>query len=114
QRIALDGKRAIGVEYERGGRVEMVRAKREVILAASALNSPKLLMLSGIGPGEHLEEIGIAPVHHLPGVGQNLHDHLEILVQVACREPITLNGRMGLFSKALTGAEWVFFKRGLG
>src|SRR5438552_16510338 len=91
QRIALDGKRAIGVEYERGGRVEMVRAKREVILAASALNSPKLLMLSGIGPGEHLEEIGIAPVHHLPGVGQNLHDHLEILVQVACRKPITLN-----------------------
>ena len=62
RRIVLDGKRALGVEYEHGGRVVTVRANREVILAASALNSPKLLMLSGIGPAEHLKEVGIAPV----------------------------------------------------
>jgi choline dehydrogenase len=114
RRVVLEGRRAIGVEFERSGRVETVRANREVILAASALNSPKLLMLSGIGPAEHLKEVGVAPVLDLPGVGQNLHDHLEILVQVACKQPITLNGKMSLLAKALIGAEWLFFKRGLG
>jgi len=114
RRIQLEGKRAIGIEYERGGRIETVRANREVILAASALNSPKLLMLSGIGPADHLKELGITPVHHLNGVGQNLHDHLELLVQVACKQPITLNGKMSLLAKAFIGAEWLFLKRGLG
>jgi choline dehydrogenase len=114
RRIQLEGKRAIGIEYERGGRIETVRANREVILAASALNSPKLLMLSGIGPADHLKEVGITPVHHLTGVGQNLHDHLELLVQVACKQPITLNGKMSLLAKAFIGAEWLFLKRGLG
>jgi choline dehydrogenase len=114
RRVVLEGKRAVGVEYERGGRIETVRANREVILSASALNSPKLLMLSGIGSADHLKEHGIAPIHDLPGVGRNLHDHLEILVQVGCKLPITLNGVMSLPQKALIGAEWLFFKRGLG
>jgi choline dehydrogenase len=114
RRIQLEDKRAIGIEYERGGRIETVRVNREVILAASALNSPKLLMLSGIGPADHLKELGITPVHHLNGVGQNLHDHLELLVQVACKQPITLNGKMSLLAKAFIGAEWLFLKRGLG
>ncbi|MFL5259796.1 MAG: choline dehydrogenase [Hyphomicrobiales bacterium] len=113
-RVVFEGKRAVGVEYERGGKIEAVRANREVILSASALNSPKLLMLSGVGPAAHLKEHGIVPVHDLPGVGKNLHDHLEILVQVGCKLPITLNGVMGLPHKALIGAEWLFLKRGLG
>ena len=114
RRVLLEGRRAVGVEYEQGGAIKTVRAAREVILAASALNTPKLLMLSGIGPADHLKEMGIAPVHHLPGVGANLHDHLEILLQVACTQPITLNGKMSVLAKGLIGLEWLLFKRGLG
>src|SRR5262249_52083489 len=114
RRIQLEGKRATGIEYERGGRIETVRANREVILAASALNSPKLLMLSGIGPADHLKDVGITPVHHLGGVAQTPHDPLELLVQVARKQPITLNGQMSLLAKAFIGAEWLSLKRGLG
>jgi len=114
RRIILDGKRATGVEYEQGGEIKSAYASRDIILAASALNSPKLLMLSGIGPAEHLKETGVTPVHDLPGVGQNLHDHLEILLQVSCTQPITLNGKMDLISKGVIGLEWLLFKTGLG
>ncbi len=114
RRIILDGKRATGVEYEQGGQIKSAYANREVILAASALNSPKLLMLSGIGPSDHLKETGVTPVHDLPGVGQNLHDHLEILLQVSCTQPITLNNKMDLISKGVIGLEWLLFKTGLG
>jgi choline dehydrogenase len=114
RRIILDGKRATGVEYEQGGQIKSAYANREVILAASALNSPKLLMLSGIGPADHLKEMDVTPVHDLPGVGQNLHDHLEILLQVSCTQPITLNGKMDLISKGVIGLEWLLFKTGLG
>jgi len=114
RRIVLDGKRATGVEYEQNGQIKSAYANREVILAASALNSPKLLMLSGIGPADHLKEMGVTPIHDLPGVGQNLHDHLEILLQVSCTQPITLNGKMDLISKGVIGLEWLLFKTGLG
>jgi choline dehydrogenase len=114
RRVLLEDRRAVGVEYVHAGKITTARAAREVVLAASAINSPKLLMLSGIGPADHLGELGIGVVHHLPGVGQNLHDHLEILLQVECLEPITLNGRMGLLSKGLIGLEWLLFKTGLG
>jgi choline dehydrogenase len=114
RRIILDGKRATGVEYEQGGEIKSAYATREIVLAASALNSPKLLMLSGIGPAEHLNEMGVTPLHDLPGVGQNLHDHLEILLQVSCTQPITLNGKMDLISKGVIGLEWLLFKTGLG
>jgi choline dehydrogenase len=113
-RVVFDGRKAIGVEYERGGSMHTARAGREVILAASALNSPKLLMLSGIGPAAHLKEMGLAPLVDRPGVGQNLHDHLEITLQVACTQPITLNGKMGLIAKGMIGLEWLLFKKGLG
>lgn len=113
-RVIMEGKKAIGVEYEQHGKKFRVRAKREVILSASAFNSPKLLMLSGIGPAEHLKEHGIEVVHDLPGVGQNLHDHLEVWVQQECTQKITLNGVLGPFSKAWIGLQWLLFKRGLG
>jgi choline dehydrogenase len=114
RRVMIEEGRASGVEVERGGKVEVIRARREVILAASAINSPKLLMLSGIGPGAHLAEHGIAVKADRPGVGQNLQYHLELYVQQACTQPITLFKYYNLIGKALVGAEWLFFKTGLG
>jgi choline dehydrogenase len=114
RRVVFEGKRAVGVEYEQGGKVAVARARREVILAASSINSPKLLQLSGVGDQERLKAAGVAPVHHLPGVGENLQDHLEIYFQVRCKEPVTLNAKLGLISKGLIGAQWLLFRSGLG
>ncbi len=114
RRILFDGKRAVGVEIQRGDRVETVRARKEVILAASSINSPKLLMLSGIGPASELRNHGIDVLAERPGVGQNLQDHLELYVQQECTQPITLYSKLDLVSKAMIGAEWLFLKTGLG
>ena len=114
RRVVMEGRRAVGVEYETGGTIRRVRAKADVILAASSINSPKLLMLSGIGPAAHLREHGIEVVADRPGVGANLQDHLEIYLQVKCRQPITLYRHWNLFSKALIGARWLMFRNGLG
>ncbi|MGI9506669.1 MAG: choline dehydrogenase, partial [Geminicoccaceae bacterium] len=114
RRITFEGKRAVGVEIERGGRIEQVQAKREVVLAAGSVDSPELLMLSGIGPGSHLAEHGIEPLADRPGVGQNLQDHLELYIQQACLKPITLYSKLNWFSKLLIGAQWTFFKAGDG
>ncbi len=111
--IIKDG-RAVGVEIIRGGTKEVIGAQTEVIVAASAINSPKLLMLSGIGPAAHLTEHGIDVVADRPGVGQNLQDHLEIYCQMASKQPITLYKHWNLFGKALIGAQWLFSKTGLG
>jgi len=114
RRILFDGKRATGVEVERGGGIETVSARREVILAAGAINSPLLLMHSGIGPGATLAQAGIAPLHELPGVGGNLQDHLEIFFQVACRQPVTLYRHLNPLSKALIGLRWLLRGDGPG
>jgi choline dehydrogenase len=114
QRIMFEGKRAVGVEYRRGDKIVQVRCGREVIVAASSINSPKLLQLSGIGPVDVLKTTGVQVLHALPGVGENLHDHLEIYFQVKCKLPITLNGKLGLLSKGMIGAEWVLLQTGLG
>ncbi len=113
-RVVFEGRRAVGVEVDRRGRRQVVRAGREVILAASAINSPKLLMLSGIGPAAHLRAHGIEVIADRPGVGQNLQDHLEVYVQYAARQPVTLYKHWNLWSKALIGAQWLLTKRGLG
>ena len=83
-RIHVDGSRVTGVEVRRNGQVESIRAAREVIISAGAIGSPRLLMLSGIGPANHLKSVGIAPVHDLPGVGGNLQDHLDLCVLSEC------------------------------
>ena len=114
RRIVIEEGRATGVEIERGGDVSVVRARREVIVSASAINSPKLLMLSGIGPGAHLAEHGIDIVADRPGVGQNLQDHLELYIQQASLQPITLYKYWNLFGKALVGAQWLLTKTGIG
>lgn len=114
RRVLFEGKRAVGVEYERGGRIEIVRARREVIIAASSINSPKLLKLSGIGPAAELREHDIEVVADRPGVGENLQDHLELYLQMECTQPITLYKHLNLFSKAMIGAQWLFFRSGLG
>ncbi|RUW26913.1 MULTISPECIES: choline dehydrogenase [unclassified Mesorhizobium] len=112
-RVLLEGRRAVGVEYERGGQCHVVKAAREVLIASGPIGAPHLLQRSGIGPATVLRDAGVEVLHDLPGVGENLQDHSEVYIQYACKEPITLNGKMGLFSKALIGAEWFLFKRGL-
>ncbi|WP_306141173.1 choline dehydrogenase [Roseibium sp. MMSF_3412] len=114
RKVLIENNRAVGVEFETGGEIREVRATREVILAASSINSPKILMLSGIGPAEQLSELGIDVVADRPGVGANLQDHLELYIQQACSQPITLYKHWNLFSKAMIGAQWLFFKNGLG
>ncbi|MCO6386040.1 choline dehydrogenase [Aliihoeflea sp. 40Bstr573] len=114
RRVVIENQRATGVEFEARRQIRFVRAKREVILAASSINSPKLLMLSGIGPAAHLTQHGIKVVADRPGVGANLQDHMELYIQQESTKPITLYSKLNLFSKALIGAEWLFFKSGLG
>jgi len=91
-RVLVEQGRAVGVEFVRAGRAEQARANREVILSGGVINSPQVLMLSGIGPADHLRALGIPVVADLPGVGQNLHDHLGIAVGYACTRPISLAG----------------------
>ncbi len=113
-RLLLDGRRARGVEYRQGDAVRTAHARREVVLSGGPINAPQLLMLSGIGPAGHLQERGIEVVHDLPGVGGNLQDHLELYLQHACTQPITLHSATGLLARALIGMRWIAFKSGLG
>jgi choline dehydrogenase len=113
-RIMFDGRRATGVRYRRGGTDHVAQARREVIVSGGPLNSPQLLKLSGIGPGPELSSHGIGMVHELPGVGENLQDHLEFYFQVACTQPITLYSQMTPYRKALIGLRWMLRKDGLG
>lgn len=114
RRVVLEGKRAVGVEVDtRAGR-QVIRAGREVILAASSINSPKLLMLSGIGPAAHLREHGVEVIADRPGVGANLQDHLEIYMQFAASQPITLYKYWNLWGKAWVGAQWLLAGKGPG
>ncbi|WP_282076517.1 choline dehydrogenase [Epibacterium ulvae] len=114
RKVVIKDGRAVGVEIERGGKIDVIHASAEVILSASSLNSPKLLMLSGVGPAAHLAEHGIEVIADRPGVGQNLQDHLELYLQMACSQPITLYKYWNLFGKAWVGAQWLFARKGLG
>ena len=114
RKVVIEDGRAVGVEVEFNGKIEVIRANREVVLAAGSINSPKILLLSGVGPAAELAEHGIDLVADRAGVGQNLQDHLELYIQQACIQPITLFKHWNLFSKALIGAQWLFTKTGLG
>ncbi len=114
QNLVLNGKQATGVQYVQGGAQHTASATKEVVLAAGAFGSPNLLERSGIGAPDALQAAGISVDHALPGVGENLQDHLEIYFQYYCKQPITLNSRLGLLSKGWIGARWLLFKSGLG
>lgn len=114
RKVEIENGRATGVEVATRGGVETIRATREVILSASSINTPKLLMLSGIGPAADLARHGIDIVADRPGVGQNLQDHLEVYVQFAAKQPITLYRYWNLLGKAMIGAQWLFTKTGHG
>ncbi|WP_420568189.1 choline dehydrogenase [Thalassovita sp.] len=113
-KVVIEEGRAVGVEIERGGQRQIIRARREVVLAASSINSPKLLMQSGIGAGAHLAEHGIDVVADRPGVGANLQDHLEVYMQMAASQPVTLYKYWNLIWKGVIGAQWLLTGKGLG
>ena len=114
RKIVFSGRRAVGVELLAGGGLKTVRAKKEVILASSSINSPKLLMLSGIGPAAHLAAHGIEIVADRPGVGQNLQDHLEVYIQMAASQPVSLFKYWNLLGKARVGLQWALTRSGPG
>jgi choline dehydrogenase len=114
RRIVIESGRATGVEVETRAGVQVIRAGAEVILAASAINSPKLLMLSGIGPAAHLAGHGVPVVADRPGVGRNLQDHLELYIQMAATRPVSLARYWNLVGKAWVGAQWLLARRGPG
>lgn len=114
QKVILEGKKATGIEYTVNGTLKTAHATKDVVLSAGPIGSPHILQLSGIGDKAILEEAGVEVKHHLPGVGQNLQDHLEFYFQYKCKQPITLNGKLGLISKGLIGAKWLLTRKGLG
>jgi choline dehydrogenase len=113
-RILFDGRRAVGVRYRRGEALHEVLVRREVIVCAGPVNSPQLLKLSGLGARAELAQHGINVVHELPGVGENLQDHLEFYFQMASRLPVTLYSEMKPWRKALIGLRWLLRHDGLG
>jgi choline dehydrogenase len=112
-RILFEGKRAVGVEFSQNGQLRRYRAEREVVLSGGAINSPQLLMLSGVGPSDHLKATGIEPVHHLPGVGENLQEHLEMYIQQQCKQPITLYTYTKPVPMAFAGVKWFLTRKGI-
>ena len=113
-RILFDGARATGVEYIENGQARSVRATSEVLLCAGAFNSPQILKLSGIGPGDELRQHGIDVKVDLPGVGENLQDHLDYLVQYHCTQPVSLYPATRPLGRLAVGLEWLLFKTGTG
>ncbi len=114
RKVLLESGTAIGVEFEKSGTIKQCFASKEVISSAGSIGSPQLLQLSGIGPKSILEQAGVVVEQDLPGVGQNLQDHLEVYFQYHCTQPITLNSKLGLISKAKIGTEWILTRKGLG
>lgn len=114
RRIIIENRVAKGIEYQIGEQTYKVAANKEVILSAGSVGSPQLLQISGIGPGAVLKAAGVEVIHDLPGVGENLQDHVEVYFQFHCKQKITLNGKLNLWNKFLIGARWYLLKSGLG
>ncbi|MEQ8602106.1 MAG: choline dehydrogenase [Marivibrio sp.] len=114
ERILFDGRRAQAVSYRQGGRRRRASARRAVILCAGAIMSPHLLKLSGVGPASELQAHEVSVVHHSPGVGENLTDHLEVYLQQACVQPVSLSPALSLWGRAAVGIRWLSTRSGLG
>lgn len=112
-RILFEGKKAVGVEYKQGGKIKQVYGK-EIISCGGAINSPQLLQVSGVGNAEHLKSLGIPVVHDLPGVGEDLQDHLEVYVQWACKKPVSMYPSLSPWRAPKIGFDWLFRKKGVG
>lgn len=112
-RLLFDGRRAVGVSYRQGGEAKTARCRAELLLSAGAIQSPQLLQLSGIGPRALLERLGIALLHELPGVGENLQDHLQVRLGYECSKPITTNDQLdSWFGRAGMGLQWLLRRGG--
>ena len=114
ERVVFDGLKAVGVEVNVKGNIKKYFARKEIIISASSINSPRLLLLSGVGPADELKELGINPIVNRKGVGLNLQDHLEVYIQQECLKPITLYKYWNLISKTKIGLEWLITKKGHG
>jgi len=113
-RVVLDdAKRARAVDYIHRGRLQRVHGE-EIVLAGGAINTPQLLQLSGIGNADELRDVGVTPVHHLPGVGENLQDHLEVYVQYASKQPVSIQPNLAWWRRPFIGAQWLFLRSGPG
>ncbi|MCW5256710.1 choline dehydrogenase [Verminephrobacter aporrectodeae subsp. tuberculatae] len=111
--VVMEGRRAVGVRYRQGGRMKMARTRAEVLLSAGAIQSPQLLQLSGIGPRTLLDARGVPVVHELPGVGENLQDHLQIRLGFECSKPITTNDQLNSWvGQVRLGLEWLLHRSG--
>jgi choline dehydrogenase len=114
-KVLFDGTRAVGVEYVRGRDGSPTRVTAgDVVLCGGAINTPQLLQLSGVGNARDLEAVGVDVVHDLPGVGEHLQDHLEVYVQYACTQPVSIAPGMKMWRRPFIGAQWLFFRSGLG
>ncbi len=112
-KIIVEGKKAVGIEYLRNGRsTETARANREVILSGGAVNSPRLMLLSGIGPGKELKALGIDVVHDLPGVGKNFQDHMDVYIAAECSQPVSYNGEDVGWRMIRNGIQYLTTKTG--
>lgn len=113
KRVVFEGSRAVGVEVEIKGKSQVIYS-REIVLCGGAINTPQILQLSGIGNKPDLERLGIEVVHHLPGVGENLQDHLEVYVQYLCKQPVSMQPMLKFWRRPFIGAEWLFLRKGPG
>ncbi len=111
-KILFDGKRAIGVTYAKGKNKTKTVSGRHIICCGGAINTPQLLQLSGIGDADHLSKLNIPVVHDLPGVGENLQDHLEVYVQHECKQPVSMAPALKWYNKPWIGYQWLFHKKG--
>lgn len=114
--IEFEGKKAIGVKYYRGKHPQehVAKARKEVLLCAGAIASPQILQRSGVGPKAVLDTLAISPIHYLEGVGENLQDHLEMYLQYACKQPVSLYPALKWFNQPMIGVEWLFKGTGIG
>jgi choline dehydrogenase len=113
-KVVFEGKRAVGVDYLRGGRLKRHAKANEVILCGGAINTPQLLQLSGIGDPADIQPHGIEMLHELPGVGRNLQDHLEVYIQYASKQPVSIAPGLRYRNRPKIGFDWLFFRKGLG
>ena len=112
-RVLFDGTRAVGVEVAKGRGVETITAG-EVVLCGGAFNSPQLLQLSGVGDPEHLRPLGIDVVAEVPGVGENLQDHLEVYIQYESKQPVSIQPHLAHWKKPWIGTQWLARRTGPG